>query len=123
MVILITLEAPSALKAQAPGSQVLMSAVDKDFMKATARPNQAQPSVDAFITDGQKLDFRRYHFSCRFTPGHTPGCTSLIIPVKDKGVQHMAALLGGNGLPAAPLTDNAKPSFALRTMAYLHHRP
>ena len=29
----------------------------------------------------------------------------------------MAALLGGNGLPRFPLTDMAKPAFALRNMA------
>jgi metallo-beta-lactamase class B len=107
----------ATLKAQAPGSKVLMSAVDKDFMAATARPNQIQPSVDEFITDGQKLIFGDTTLTTVSTPGHTPGCVSFIIPVKDKGVQHMAALLGGNGLPAAPLTDTAKPSFALRNMA------
>ncbi|HEX2967405.1 MAG TPA: MBL fold metallo-hydrolase, partial [Syntrophorhabdaceae bacterium] len=105
------------LKAQAPGSKVLMSAVDKDFMAATARPNQIQPSVDEFITDGQKLVFGDTTVSAVITPGHTPGCVSFIIPVRDKGVQHMAALLGGNGLPAAPLTDTAKPSFSLRNIA------
>jgi metallo-beta-lactamase class B len=107
----------STLKAQAPGSKVLMSAVDKDFMVATARPNQVQPLVDEFITDGQRIVFGDTTVTAVFTPGHTPGCVSFIIPVKDKGVQHMAALLGGNGLPNAPLTDMAKPSFPLRTIA------
>ena len=107
----------STLKAQAPGSKVLMSAVDKDFMAATARPDQVQPSVDEFITDGQKLVFGDTAVTAVSTPGHTPGCLSLIIPVKDKGVQHVAALLGGNGLPPFPLTDMAKPAFALRNMA------
>ncbi|HEX2966086.1 MAG TPA: hypothetical protein VHO84_09875, partial [Syntrophorhabdaceae bacterium] len=37
--------------------------------------------------------------------------------VKDRGIQHMAAQLGGNGLPAAPLTDTARPFFPLRTIA------
>jgi metallo-beta-lactamase class B len=107
----------SALKAQAPGSQVLLNAVDVAFMKATARPKPPQPSVDAFITDGQKLVFGDTTVTAVVTPGHTPGCTSFIIPVKDKGMEHMAALLGGNGLPQAPLTDTAKPGFSLRTMA------
>jgi metallo-beta-lactamase class B len=107
----------STLKAQAPGSQVLMSAVDAAFMAATARPDQVQPSVDTFITDGQKLAFGDTSVTAVSTPGHTPGCLSFIIPVKDKGVQHMAALLGGNGLPPFPLTDMAKPAFALRNMA------
>ena len=104
------------LKEQAPGSKVLMNAVDKDFMVPTARPNTVQPSVDEFITDGQKLIFGDTTLTAVLTPGHTPGCVSFIIPVKDKGVQHMAALLGGNGLPFAPLTDTAKPAFALRNM-------
>lgn len=33
------------------------------------------------------------------TPGHTPGCLSFLIPVTDEGRPHIAALLGGTGIP------------------------
>ena len=34
------------------------------------------------------------------TPGHTPGTLSVLIPVRDNGKPHLAALWGGTGLNA-----------------------
>ena len=34
------------------------------------------------------------------TPGHTPGTLSALIPVRDNGTRHLAALWGGTGLNA-----------------------
>jgi metallo-beta-lactamase class B len=34
------------------------------------------------------------------TPGHTPGTLSVLIPLKDNGKPHLAALWGGTGLNA-----------------------
>ena len=53
-------------------------------------------SDDLVLTDGQKLTFGDTVITAVMTPGHTPGATSFIIPVKDNGQLHMAALMGGN---------------------------
>ena len=34
------------------------------------------------------------------TPGHTPGCLSMIVPVTDHGEKHHVAIWGGTGTPA-----------------------
>lgn len=40
-------------------------------------------------------------FTAVATPGHTPGTTSLILPVTDKGQPHKIAYRGGSGLPGS----------------------
>ena len=89
-------------------------------MAATARPNQVQPSVDAFITDGQKLVFGDTAVTAVSLPVTLPVVVSFIIPVKDKGVQHMAALLGGNGLPALPVNRHRQACIRSAQHGYLH---
>ncbi|KAH7165265.1 beta-lactamase-like protein, partial [Dactylonectria macrodidyma] len=34
------------------------------------------------------------------TPGHTPGCISLLFPVYEHGQKHLAGLYGGGGIPS-----------------------
>ncbi|KAK7397690.1 hypothetical protein QQX98_012941 [Neonectria punicea] len=35
------------------------------------------------------------------TPGHTPGCISLMFPVYDRSKKHLAGLYGGGGIPSS----------------------
>lgn len=54
---------------------------------------------DFFLTDGQKISLGDRTLTVLMTPGHTPGTVSLLFPVTDKGVPHMASLFGGQGSP------------------------
>ena len=77
------------------GVRVLMSAADWDFLDRT---NGTKPKRDMVATDGQKLTLGDTTLTLYITPGHTPGTLSLLIPVKDNGKPHLAALWGGTGL-------------------------
>lgn len=54
---------------------------------------------DFYLTDGQTITLGDQTLTVLLTPGHTPGTVSLLFPVKDKGVPHMASLFGGQGSP------------------------
>jgi metallo-beta-lactamase class B len=77
------------------GTRVLMSAADWDFLDRT---NGTKPKRDMVATDGQKLTLGDTTLTLYITPGHTPGTLSVLIPVKDNGRPHLAALWGGTGL-------------------------
>src|SRR6267378_195647 len=77
------------------GARVLMSAADWDVLD---RANGTKPKRDMIATEGQKLTLGDTTLTLYVTPGHTPGTLSLLIPVKDNGQPHLAALWGGTGL-------------------------
>ena len=79
------------------GTRVIMSAADWDFLDRT---NGTKPMRDMVATDGQKLTLGDTTVTLYITPGHTPGTISFLIPVKDNGKPHLAALWGGTGLNA-----------------------
>jgi metallo-beta-lactamase class B len=79
------------------GVRVLMSAADWDVLDRT---NGTKPKRDMVATEGQKLTLGDTTLTLYITPGHTPGTLSLLIPVKDNGKPHLAALWGGTGLNA-----------------------
>lgn len=83
------------------GTRILMSAGDWDALERT---NGTKPTRDMVATDGQKLTLGDTTITLYVTPGHTPGTLSALIPVKDNGRQHLAALWGGTGL------NNDRPS-------------
>jgi metallo-beta-lactamase class B len=75
------------------GARVLMSAADWDMLD---RDNPRwKPKRDLTITDGQKLTLGDTTLTLYLTPGHTPGTVSTIIPLRDGGARHVAALWGG----------------------------
>ena len=43
-------------------------------------------SIDLFLTDGQRITLGNTVVQIIFTPGHSPGCVSFIIPVTDQGI-------------------------------------
>jgi metallo-beta-lactamase class B len=77
------------------GARVLMSAADWDFLD---RATGTKPKRDMVATDGQKLTLGDTTLTLYITPGHTPGTISVLIPVKENGKPHVAALWGGTGL-------------------------
>lgn len=54
---------------------------------------------DFYIEDGQAITLGGRTLTALLTPGHTPGTISLLFPVTDHGVPHMASLFGGQGSP------------------------
>ena len=72
-----------------------MSAMDWNVLDRT---NGTKPKRDMVAMDGQKLTLGDTTLTLYITPGHTPGTLSLLIPVKDNGQPHLAALWGGTGL-------------------------
>jgi metallo-beta-lactamase class B len=79
------------------GARVVLSAADWDMLD---RSNGAKPKRDMIATDGQKFTLGDTTLTLYITPGHTPGTISFLIPVKDNGKPHLAALWGGTGLNA-----------------------
>jgi len=79
------------------GARVIMSAADWDVLDKT---NGTKPKRDMIATDGQKFTLGDTTLTMYITPGHTPGTISFLIPVKDNGKPHLAALWGGTGLNA-----------------------
>jgi len=79
------------------GARVIMSAADWDMLDRT---NGTKPKRDMVATEGQKFTLGDTTLTLYITPGHTPGTISALIPVKDNGKPHLAALWGGTGLNA-----------------------
>jgi metallo-beta-lactamase class B len=78
------------------GARVVMSAADWELLETdTGRWPKAKR--DMVATDGQKLTLGDTTLTLHLTPGHTLGTISTIIPVKDGGRTHVAALWGGTG--------------------------
>jgi metallo-beta-lactamase class B len=75
------------------GPHIVLSAADWNFMEGVN--SAGKPKRDMVATDGQKLTLGDTTLTMYVTPGHTPGTISLLIPVKDGGKQHLAAMWGG----------------------------
>ena len=78
------------------GARVLMSSADWDLLERTGG-TWPKAKRDMLIADGQQLTLGDTTLRFYSTPGHTPGTVSTLIPVKDRGTPHVAALWGGTG--------------------------
>lgn len=74
--------------------------------RTTSGPRK--PKRDIVATDGQKLTLGDTTLTLHLTPGHTPGTVSTLIPVKDRGRPHVAALWGGTAFNFAQTPENFK---------------
>ncbi|MSO56822.1 MAG: MBL fold metallo-hydrolase [Acidobacteria bacterium] len=88
------------------GARVMLTAADWDML---ARNTQKwpKPKRDMVVADGQQLTLGDTTLTFVHTFGHTPGTMSTLVPVKDGGRPHVAALWGGTGFnftitPEAP---------------------
>ncbi len=78
------------------GARVLMTAADWDLL-ARSNDSYPKPTRDIEVTNGQQLTLGDTTLTFIHTPGHTPGTMSTLVPVKDHGTPHVAALWGGTG--------------------------
>jgi metallo-beta-lactamase class B len=75
------------------GAHLIMSAADYDMLDQ--QNPRWKPKRDMVATDGMKLTLGDETLTLYLTPGHTPGTISTIIPLRDHGQPHVAALWGG----------------------------
>lgn len=94
------------------GAKLYLSRIDYEFARSMPPEFPWEPvrfRVDEYYRDGGVLTFGSTAIRTVFTPGHTRGCYSFLIPVTDEGRPHTMALWGGSGI----LPDSDK-------QAYLH---
>jgi metallo-beta-lactamase class B len=91
------------------GTKIIMGDPDWTLVAQPTRagglPAGPLARKDMVATDGQTLTLGDTTITLYSTPGHTPGTTSMIIPVKDKGVTHYAALWGGTSISTSSPYD------------------
>jgi metallo-beta-lactamase class B len=75
------------------GARVLLGAADWDLLDEQ-NPSW-KPRRDIEVVDGQKLTLGDTTLELYLTPGHTYGTISTLLPVRDGGSRHVAALWGG----------------------------
>jgi len=75
------------------GARVLMGAADWDLLDETNPP--WKPRRDIEVEGEQRLTLGDTTLELHLTPGHTYGTISTLIPVRDGGQAHLAALWGG----------------------------
>ena len=78
------------------GAHVVLSEADWDLLTAD-KEAWPKPRRDLVATDGEQLTLGDTTLTLYLTPGHTPGTVSTLIPLKDAGERHLAALWGGTG--------------------------
>jgi glyoxylase-like metal-dependent hydrolase (beta-lactamase superfamily II) len=90
-----------------PKAKVAMSLIGWNFLQTVPLEagyiNPRPQAVDIYLTDGMKIKMGNTTFQIVATPGHSAGCVSFIIPVKDNGKAHMAGIMGGTGVWATQL--------------------
>src|SRR4029453_2772465 len=74
---------------------------------AGAPPPAAPPKRDGELRDGQPVVLGDVSVQPVAVPGHTPGSMGFIVPVRDRGERHVAALFGGSWLTPGLLNDEA----------------
>ena len=97
------------------GARIVASAEEWDLMARDTAP-WPKPKPDIVATDGQRLTLGDVTVTLYITLGHTLGTISTLIPVRDGGIPHVAASLGGTGFlwlrdPSRYVTANRPVSF------------
>jgi len=78
------------------GARVAMSAQDWDgAAKGGLGGSNNVPRRDIVVAEGAKVTLGDTSVTTVFTPGHTPGAISVIVPVKDGATTHTAMMWGG----------------------------
>jgi metallo-beta-lactamase class B len=105
-------------------SRVYVSAVDWTVMETPPRGRgpgapapPAPPKRDGELQDGQPVVLGDVSVQPVSVPGHTPGSMGFIIPVRDRGERHVAALFGGSWLTPNLLNDEAMQTY-IRSVAH-----
>ncbi len=79
------------------GPKVIVGPKDWELVARQASPYRH----DIEATDGQKVTLGDTTVTIYITPGHTGGTLSVLVPVKDRGQQHLAMEWGGTALSGA----------------------
>lgn len=66
-----------------------------------AEDDYEKPTRDKILTDCQDFTVGNTTIKVYLTPGHTPGTLSFLIPLCDRGEEHLAGFYGGGGIPAS----------------------
>lgn len=99
------------------GSKVYIAAADWNLMEnpPAAQQKKGPPAVlpkhDQVVTEGQPIVLGDLSVMPVAIPGHTPGSTGYIFPVKDNGKTHMAAIYAGTILTPAPISDEGLATY------------
>lgn len=85
-----------------PNAKVALSLIGWNMLQTVplewAYSGSRPQSVDIYLTDGMKIEMGDTTIQAIATPGHSPGCMSFIVPVKDNGKVHMAGIMGGSAV-------------------------
>ena len=88
------------------GARVILSQADWNLLETDAG-GWPKATRDMVATDGQTLTLGDTTLTFYLAPGHTLGTISTIIPLKDGGRSHVAALWGGTGEFLLPACQHA----------------
>ena len=64
--------------------------------------------VDRIVKDGEEIELGGVRLKAVITPGHTPGCTTWTLPVKDNGQTYSVVFVCSASVPGYKLTGNEK---------------
>lgn len=96
--------------------QVALGEKDSAFMVVSdsriSHDELEYPHINFFLEDKKEIVMGKHRFIPVLTPGHTPGCMSLIFNCHDNGEEHWVSLWGGAGLPrpVAPIQERMQDS-------------
>ena len=101
------------------GTKVYLSAADWNLIEnpppgrngQPAVPPQGAPKRDQVVVEGQPIVLGDLKITPVAIPGHTPGSTGYIFPVKDNGRTRVAAIYGGTILTPGPISDEGLATY------------
>jgi metallo-beta-lactamase class B len=101
------------------GTKVYLSAADWNLIEnpppgrngQPTPPAQGAPKHDQVVMEGQPIALGDFKVMPFFIPGHTPGSTGFIFPVKDSGKTRTAGLYGGTILTPGPISDEGLATY------------
>ena len=79
-------------------TDALFGAAEEDWKMIEADQGDVAPRRDFVIEEGDTLTLGDTTLYFEITPGHTPGTTSIRLPVFDNGMRHEAYFHGGSAL-------------------------
>ncbi len=111
----------AAMRKALPDAKIVMMGAAYDVARRQA-PADDVPSPDLIPRDGQRLTLGDTTLTVYDTPGHSPGTLSLLLPVADRGVRHVALLMGGSASARLSPADMALYRSSLRRITEIARR-
>lgn len=97
------------------GAKVIGGAPDKPILERgyitfgpSAPIHSAPVHVDRAVRDGDQLKLGGVVLTAHLTPGHTPGCTTWTMPVKENGARHEVVFACSTTTGGNPLVGNTE---------------